>query len=46
MTDRIPQAIQTRVFERPDVFRVVAGMSDQEMDKFLKQFGKKGLQKS
>ena len=46
MTDRIPQAIQIRVLERPDVFRVVAGMSDQEMDKFLKQFGKKGLQKS
>jgi HTH-type transcriptional regulator, competence development regulator len=45
LTDRIPAAIRMRVLERPDVFRVVAGMSDREMDKFLKQLGKKGLQK-
>ncbi len=46
LTDRVPPTIRTtihmRVLERPDLFRVVAGMNDQQMDEFLEQFGKKG----
>jgi len=41
LTGRVPPTIQMRVLERPDLFRVVAEMNDQEMDTFLEPFGKK-----
>ena len=42
LTDRVPEAIRKRICERPEMFRVVAGMNDDEMDQFLDQFGRKG----
>ncbi|WP_197995933.1 hypothetical protein [Gimesia algae] len=36
LTNRVPEGIR----ERPEAFRVVAGMNDKEMDQLLKQFGK------
>jgi transcriptional regulator with XRE-family HTH domain len=42
LADKVPEPIRKRVCERPDVFRVVAEMSDKQMDRLLKQFGGKG----
>lgn len=42
LAEKVPDQIRKRVCERPDVFRVVAGMNDDEMDQFLAQFGRKG----
>ncbi|HBN74718.1 MAG TPA: hypothetical protein DD473_02625 [Planctomycetaceae bacterium] len=41
LANKVPEPIRKRVVERPDVFRVLAGMNDKEMDMFLEQFGKK-----
>ena len=35
MTDRVPPLIQMRVLERPDLFRLLAGMSDEELEHLL-----------
>jgi len=42
LAEKVPEPIRKRVVERPDVFRVVAGMNDDEMDQFLEQFGSGG----
>lgn len=42
LAEKVPEPIRKRVCERPEVFRVVAGMNDKEMDQFLEQFGRKG----
>lgn len=42
LAEKVPEPIRKRVCERPDVFRVVAGMNDDEMDQFLEQFGNRG----
>lgn len=42
LAEKVPDQIRKRVCERPDVFRVVAGMNDDEMDQFLEQFGNRG----
>lgn len=39
LAEKVPEPIRKRVCERPEVFRVVAGMNDKEMDQFLEQFG-------
>lgn len=41
LAEKVPEPIRKRVCERPEVFRVVAGMNDDEMDQFLEQFGRK-----
>jgi len=35
LTDRVPRLIRKRVLERPDVFRELAAMSDDELDQLL-----------
>lgn len=42
LTEKVPELIRRRVCERPDVFRIVAGMTDKQMDQLVKQFGRKG----
>lgn len=42
LAEKVPDQIRKRVCERPDVFRVVAGMDDKEMDQFLEQYGTRG----
>ena len=42
LAEKVPDQIRKRVCERPDVFRVVAGMNDDEMDQLLEQFGNRG----
>ena len=39
LAEKVPEPIRKRVCERPEVFRVIAGMSDKQMDRLLKQFG-------
>lgn len=39
LAEKVPEPIRKRVCERPEVFRVVAGMSDKQMDRLLQQFG-------
>ena len=41
LAEKVPEPIRKRVCERPEVFRIVAGMNDKEMDRFLIQFGEK-----
>lgn len=41
LAEKVPEPIRKRVCERPEVFRVVAGMDDKEMDQFLERFGGK-----
>lgn len=41
LAEKVPEPIRKRVCERPEVFRVLAGMNDQEMDQFLEQFGQR-----
>lgn len=41
LAEKVPEPIRKRVCERPDVFRVLAGMDDDEMDHFLEQYGNK-----
>lgn len=41
LAEKVPEPIRKRVCERPEVFRVLAGMNDQEMDQFLEQFGRR-----
>lgn len=38
LTDRVPAGIRKRIHERPDVFRVVAGMDDKQMDEMMVRF--------
>jgi transcriptional regulator with XRE-family HTH domain len=40
LAEKVPEPIRKRVCQRPEVFRVVAGMNDAEMDQFLAQFGR------
>lgn len=42
LAEKVPEPIRRRVCERPDVFRVLAGMDNDEMDQFLEQFGNRG----
>ncbi|TVP96588.1 MAG: XRE family transcriptional regulator [Planctomycetaceae bacterium] len=42
LAEKVPEPIRRRVCERPEVFRVVAGMSDEEMNRLLEQFGAAG----
>lgn len=39
LAENVPEPIRERVCERPEVFRVVAGKNDMEIDQFLEQFG-------
>lgn len=41
LAEKVPEPIRKRVCERPDVFRVLAGMDDDEMDQFLEQYGRR-----
>lgn len=41
LAEKVPELIRRRVCERPDVFRVVAGMNDREMNRLLEQYGRK-----
>jgi transcriptional regulator with XRE-family HTH domain len=41
LADKVPEKIRKRVCQRPEVFRVVAGMNDDELNKLLEQFGKR-----
>lgn len=41
LAEKVPQLIRKRVCERPDVFRVVAGMNNNEMDDLLERYGSK-----
>ncbi len=41
LAEKVPEPIRKRVCERPDVFRLVAGLSDRQMDRLLQQFGGK-----
>ena len=41
LAEKVPEPIRKRVCERPDVFRVVAGLSDKQMDRLLQLFGGK-----
>lgn len=36
LTDRVPEAIRRRVQERPDAFRQLANLNDQELSKIVK----------
>ncbi len=38
LAEKVPEPIRKRVCERPDVFRVVAEMTDNEMDRLLQQY--------
>lgn len=38
LAEKVPEPIRKRVCERPEVFRLVAGMNDKEMDQFLERF--------
>lgn len=42
LAEKVPAPIRKRVCERPDVFRVIAGLNDDEMDQLLEQYGKRG----
>ena len=37
MADKVPAAIRRRVRERPDVFRVLAGLDDKSLDGLIAQ---------
>ncbi|WP_437191340.1 helix-turn-helix domain-containing protein [Planctomicrobium sp. SH527] len=41
LAEKVPELIRKRVCERPDVFRVIAGMNDREMNRLLEQYGRK-----
>jgi len=41
LAEKVPEPIRKRVCERPEVFRVVAGLSDKQMDRLLQLFGGK-----
>ncbi|WP_437193301.1 helix-turn-helix domain-containing protein [Planctomicrobium sp. SH527] len=41
LAEKVPELIRKRVCERPDVFRIVAGMDDMEMNRLLEQYGRK-----
>lgn len=41
LAEKVPEPIRKRVCERPDVFRVVAGLNDKQMDRLLQLFGGK-----
>jgi transcriptional regulator with XRE-family HTH domain len=38
LAEKVPEPIRKRVCERPDVFRVVAEMTDNELDRLLQQY--------
>ncbi|MDA7932411.1 hypothetical protein N9B53_01180 [Mariniblastus sp.] len=35
MTDRVPAAIRKRILERPDAFKKLVSMTDQQLDDFV-----------
>lgn len=35
LADKVPEKLRRRIRERPDVFRAVAGLSDQQLDNIL-----------
>lgn len=39
LAEKVPDPIRKRVCERPDVFRAIAGMDDDEMDRLLELYG-------
>ncbi|WP_337173496.1 helix-turn-helix transcriptional regulator [Paludisphaera sp.] len=39
LAEKIPESIKRRVIERPDAFRVLAGLDDQTLDRLIKQIG-------
>lgn len=41
LAEKVPEPIRKRVCERPEVFRVLAGLDDDEMDQFLEQYGRR-----
>ncbi|SRR6056297_647179 len=41
LAEKVPEPIRKRVCERPEVFRLVASLSDKQMDRLLQQFGAK-----
>jgi transcriptional regulator with XRE-family HTH domain len=41
LAEKVPEPIRKRVCERPEVFRLVAGLSDRQMDRLVQQFGGK-----
>lgn len=41
LAEKVPEPMRKRVCERPDVFRILAGMDDDQMDQFLEQYGRR-----
>lgn len=39
LAEKIPESIRRRVIERPDAFRVIAGLDDQALDRLIEQIG-------
>ncbi len=39
LADKVPEPIRLRVLQRPEVFRLIARLSDRQLDKLLKQYG-------
>ena len=38
LADKVPESIRERIRERPDVFRVMAKMDDDQLDRLMWQF--------
>jgi len=41
LAEKVPEPIRKRFSQRPEVFRFIAGMDDDEMDALLEQYGGK-----
>ena len=41
LSDRVPSSIRKRIRQRPEAFRVFAGLDDRSMDRILNQLAKK-----
>lgn len=39
LAEKIPESIRRRVIERPDAFRVLAGLDNQALDRLIEQIG-------
>jgi len=39
LAEKVPSQIKRRLLERPEVFQVVAGLTDKEMDELLEKYG-------
>lgn len=42
LAEKVPEPIRKRFSQRPEVFRAVADLNDEQMDQFLEQLGDKG----